>query len=432
MLGLGLGRLSGGGRGNGFNLASRRVIGVGDSRIAQETTRTFFDQSGTNVSYENVGPINWSRLISRQKFDFFDVRDNFGVGGENSTQSLGRLQTALSQGLDFGACIWLSSTNDRSQGFTADQTKANLDAAVALVRSVHRPFLIRDEYPRGDSTFTALRLTQPQLGYHYEVSRYIRQVLHDPAHDVFAVESFKDLEDRSQLTGDILSGKTQDGLHLNTAGCILMYPSLGDVLEMLWPPRDLLADYQTNNVLTNPDLTGSGGVSGSLWAGVIPTGYTGSGGSGAVGCTATMSTVIDPLGNTWGKVVLSGTPVGDAAEISLRQDISAGFVAGQIVDLGADIIIQNPTNLAGVGLRCIQQATVGGTTVFDGRDMDRRDINSQIPDGTRAIGQLRLPNYVIQPGVLNLRTNVVSIFTGTNGVAVGGTIYFRRPKLTIT
>lgn len=415
---------------NRFTLPSRRMVVFGDSRAAQESTRTVFDQTGTVVTYESVGMMNWARFVSRQKFDFFDIRDNFGVGGENSTQTLARLQTALASAQDppIGAIRWLCGTNDRSQGFTDLQTEANFAAAVALAQEARIPIFFHDDYPRGDATFTAQRLTQPQLGYHYETAKYVRSVLHNPAKGVFAVEGFKDLENFTLFNGDVLTGDTQDGLHQNILGAINCYQSLGGMLGAIWPPRDLLADYATNNLFTNPDLAGSGGAVGGVWSGSLPTGWTGSGSSGAVGAAAAYSSFTDPDGNVWGKVALSGTPSGAGAEISFRQDLSSGYAQGQTMDMGADFIIDSPVNLEGVSLRCLQQATAGGTTVFDARDMDRLDTSSLLPATLRVRGQERIGNVPVQAGVGNVRASL-SIFTGAASQAIGGTVYFRRPKL---
>ena len=139
---------------HGVKASGRRLVLVGDSRAAGASSRTYFDQAGTTISYENVGPLNWAKFVAGQPVDFIDIRDNFGVGGETSDEVLGRLQTALATG-NVAAVWYRASTDDRgSADFTYAQTKANIDAAVTACRLARVMLIIEDEYPRGASVNT--------------------------------------------------------------------------------------------------------------------------------------------------------------------------------------------------------------------------------------------------------------------------------------
>jgi len=124
---------------------------------------------------------------------------------------------------------------------------------------------------------------------------------------------------------------TTDGTHLNQTGAIKYGKAQGEFImlavESLRPYANLVSD----NLLTNPGLSGTGGSTGGICTGAVADDWTvGSNGSGVTAvCSKTLNVFGD--GREAQTVTLAGTSDASAKVLNLRQDITlTGGVTGDV------------------------------------------------------------------------------------------------------
>jgi hypothetical protein len=273
-----------------------RIIGMlGDSRA---------NNSGKNGISENIGPLHWACMVSRQRLTFHSAY-NFSTGGYTTKEIIdNHLDDACA--CPAGSMYVLAGTNDRT-AMGPLQTIANLSKIVDRLVAAGKDVYIESELPRGDTTFTSYRLTAAQLNDHLQVHRWILSLTGKQR--VYPIDSWPVTAVSGSATGDALLGITIDGLHPNAKGAYLVgakgvaaqivakYPDAPSVLPVA-------IDDQVAWINANPMLTGTGGtVSGAGGSGSIATSYKTAVGSTVGGITRVYSKTVEG----YQQVIIGGT-----------------------------------------------------------------------------------------------------------------------------
>lgn len=275
---------------------TNRIIGMlGDSRS---------NNAGKNGISENIGPLHWACMASRQRLTFHSAY-NFSTGGYTTQEIIdNHLDAACA--CPAGSIYVLAGTNDRTT-MTALQTIANLSIIVNKLVAAGKDVYIESELPRGDTTFTSYRLTAAQLDAHLQVHRWILSL--QGREHVYPIDSYPVTAVAGSATGDAIPGITIDGLHPNTMGAYLI-GSKGIAAQFVakYPEAPAVLPVSTNDPVSwlnaNPLLTGTGGtVSGAGGSGVLATSYKTAVGSTVGGITRVYSKTAEG----YQQVVIGGT-----------------------------------------------------------------------------------------------------------------------------
>lgn len=211
---------------------------------------------------------------------------NFAVAGERTWEILARADYAFAQMVAKGAVgvIVLCGTNDRgAAGITHVDTIENLTAIKNKALAVGLAVVAIAEQPRGDTTYTAQRLSSALLKEHMMVRRAILS-MHN-GRTVFAADAWKKIADLSSANGDALLGQTYDGLHQNgvmahkTAKVIWDEHLSKIVPAYSWAPAGAADEWSATNtggaINFNPCVTGTSGSLGTGMTGQLASSYTG-------------------------------------------------------------------------------------------------------------------------------------------------------------
>lgn len=411
----------GGSSGPGLLVPKNRKLAIlGDSMTAQCSTFT----SG----YENYGYISHALRRCGQRFTLA-LADNYGVGGDTSTQAMARIPNVINSGV--GTCVIMVGTNDRgSAAMTADQTMDNLKSMRDQLNARGIVAVFMTPLPRGDAANTNNRLSTAQLNNHLDVRRRILSEL--PQVGCFVVDLWPNLADKAATTGDIIAGHTHDGLHPNTKGAFQIGLALGDVLKTIVGPVSIMpvtngdVFHATNNPMgtvgVNPMMLGTAGSPATGGSGNLADGWSGTNATGTTGVTRTYSKVTTATGD-WQQCVIGGAAATANAAIDLARQVSlqASVVEGGVYELVGEYEIDaGMTNI--LSLQAGIQITDGSgtTTLWDG---DRYTNDSHMP-GVAESGVFRSPQMTIGAGTTDVRPRL-ACYLSTTGAPVG-TIRFRN------
>lgn len=235
------------------------MAGLGDSRSALT-----FDFVTTNVQSSAVIHLNWIPALLKQQFS---LTGNFGVSGQNSTQILARVNTALASGPAFLAI--LANVNDVPAGFSTD-TSFNNDVAMvqAALRCGVRPILFTDP---GAENMTAAQAANfhGTGGLNDRLRAY---ALTDP--NIILVDTVPILLQQTSPTILFKTGYSFDGVHLDTPGAFALGQAVATQLRPYLPEGN---DFDmSDNVVANWNYTtATGGTPGTGNTGVLPASFTG-------------------------------------------------------------------------------------------------------------------------------------------------------------
>jgi len=346
------------------------IIGMlGDSRS---------NNSGKNGISENIGPLHWACMKSRQRLAFHSSY-NFSVGGYNTQDIIDNLleQACASYPDSFYV---LAGTNDRAT-LSSAQTIINLRYIVDRLVAAGKDVYLDAELPRGDTTFTNYRLNTAQLKAHIEVHDWILSLRGE--RQVYPVDSWPNIAVKTSTTGDVLPGITIDGLHPATKCAYLIgYKALADQIianypaaPSVLPTSNSMPDLWLN---ANPMLDGTaGGTLGTGGSGSLATSYNASAGSTVGGITRVYSKTAEG----YQQVVIGGTaasgtnPTLDLMRVTgLVSSITAGRSVYVVADMEMNASSSNITSLQ-LGI----QVTLADTTSVYVWDGERYDNNSLMP-----------------------------------------------------
>uniref|UniRef100_A0AAU6W3I1 GDSL-like lipase/acylhydrolase n=1 Tax=Pseudomonas phage Cygsa01 TaxID=3138529 RepID=A0AAU6W3I1_9VIRU len=400
-----------------------RIAIFGDSRTFQCSTAA--------GGCENYGYLFWSLFFARQRCRY-DLSDNYGIGGDTTAMMLARIAPVLAS--QASVVIVLGSTNDRgAAALTAQQSINNLTSIRDQLRAAGKVVIFVAEVPRGDTTFTANRLSGTQLAYHAQVRQWILNQAAQPG--VYVADPWPYMCDPASATGDCKVGYLHDGLHPNTTGAFYLATPIASILNFLYPAPNVLpssnfdqisVDNPLGCVNVNPMMTGTAGTPATGGSGQLADGYTGTQASGANGITRTYSKVTKN-GQEWQQCVLAGTASGTAAAVDIARQISlhAKVIPGKYLEAVADIEWDaGLTNIQSIQLGIAITDPVNGTvTIWDG---DRYTAASVIPN-VAASGVLRVPRMLVPAGVTDVRLRLTAY--AVDGSTVSGTIRCRAMAL---
>lgn len=259
---------------------------------------------------------------------------NYGISGQRTWEMLARVDTAVAGMQAAGATlvVLLMSTNDRgAAGITHVDSIANITAIKDKFLAAGIAVVIVAEEPRGDTTFTAQRLSATLLKEHMMVRRAIMG-MHN-GRTVFSVDAWSKFADLASANGDALLGYTADGLHANGILNHKLARSIwdGHLSKILpaysWAPAGVADEYSAINtagaINLNPCMTGTGGVLGASMTGQMATSWTGA----AVPANATIaaSKVTGANGEAVQQFVIGSTGSITSTAIDLcRRDTNVG------------------------------------------------------------------------------------------------------------
>lgn len=331
---------------------------------------------------------------------------NFAVAGETTTQMLARIDAACTAIFAAGCTtvLFLGSTNDRAGGISAATTKSNITTIFGRLKSAGCRIVSIAEMPRGDTTYTSLRLSGTQLAYHMDVVRWLRLRPLYNAQEM-SVDVWPDLADKTSASGDAIAGLLRDGLHPSPGASRTIAGKILTAISAFIPPwAPALASgadvYGTDNPygcpFGNPGLSGGSGST-------LPTGWTAA--AAAAGMTLAHATLTSggerKMQHTW-----SGTPgsAGLSQRLATRYEASAsavGIVPGNIYRVWWPVEWDALTNIRSIH---------AGFTVDAGTRIALVNQNAYAYPQAAASGVMCLDDIVIPAGttVAQIAINVVA------------------------
>lgn len=295
------------------------------------------------------------------------------------------------------AVIYLdTSTNDVTAGYSIDRIitgagddSLGLQYVVDELVKAGKIVVLSSGYPRGNSSFTSSRLTTSQLKVAMAYRKWVLETA--PARwpgAVYGIDYWSLLADRAAGTaGDIKAGYVEDGLHLNSAAGLLMYPRALEVFDRLGLPQSYPLQHQLGDIydatlnpngnllINNPDLLGGTAISGTTGgvtlAGVRPTNHTvtfGSALQAGTGITLTGSQQTGTSTGDWYRIAYTGTTASNINPYFSLQlgmtGVTANINAGDIIaPFGEWEIGSGSTGVCGVSIRVVRTFPTGVDTI---------------------------------------------------------------------
>lgn len=261
------------------------------------------------------------------------------------------------------------------------------------------------EMPRGDTTFTGYRLSQPHLVDHMAVRRYILSLRGMP--NVFVCDPWEDMCVRLSATGDLRPGLSTDGLHPNARGAYYAAKSVAaqiigrhPVAPSLTPKHSAVGDWLN----ANPLLDGVGGTTfGTGGSGQMATSWRASIGGTAGLITRTYSKTPEGYQQI---VIGGGKPTGSKPQLDLLQQVNlhSGITTGRRIQAVSEMSLSaNAVNVISLQLGVmVKKADSSLQYAYDG---DAYDDASLVP--AESFGGVYLtPPILVPPGALDVRVFV--------------------------
>lgn len=394
---------------------------LGDSRVDQ----THLDH-GSFLNISNANHFGWGNALSGHRIT---IESNQGNSGDRSDQMLARLAACLSG--KAGSLYIEIGANDIAQAATgfvslagpmvgqtinlanvAQHILANvkLAYAAALKAGFVRVIVVLEA---GATNFSATQIAA-MMEYNQRLREWSETV---PAQALFDLPSY--LWDASASTASAIAFKTgymRDTTHEAAPGAYAGGLGFAALLTQLHPlaPRELRNVFEVPsansniNQLTNPMFaTATGGTAGGGVSGSVPLGWTvsrvtsyGSGG-GAQTCAVSTGTPAD--GSPGKECILALTFAAAGDTFALVQDWPlANWSAGDIIQAGGEVSIDNATGLAAASLYLQSNGSGNGFGAKVAGDVVAID-NSQFATGAVKYSMLSeklvIPNYTTKSWV---------------------------------
>lgn len=359
-----------------------KLVAVGDAPVKNRIIGMLGDSRSNNAGKggisENIGPLHWACMVSRQRLTFHSAY-NFSTGGYTTKDIIvNHLDAACA--CPAGSMYVLAGTNDRVS-MTPLETIANLSIIIDRLVAAGKDVYIESELPRGDTTYTSYRLSAAQLDAHMQVHRWVMSLAGKQR--VYPIDSWPVTEVSGSATGDAIPGATIDGLHPNTMGAYLI-GSKGIAAQIVakYPVAPSVLPVAVGDTVpwinTNPLLTGTGGtVSGAGGSGSLATSYKTSVGSTVGGITRVYNKTVEG----YQQVVIGGTASSGAnpqLDILKVDGLKASIPDGSRVYAVADMeLAAGQAGLTSLQLGVhVVTADAQNLYVWDG---ERYDTTSQLP-----------------------------------------------------
>lgn len=355
------------------------------------------------------------QMLTGARFDF-QPSQNFAVGGDNSEQLLARVNNLLN--VDPGIVCVICSTNDRTGGWTSEQTITALAEWQRLVLGHGHRIIWLAETPRGDASDGTYTLSTTNRQRHLRVRDW--QYRQAALANVFVADAWPTLGDVNATTALANTGLMYDGLHFGPPGARLQADAIVPIITNLLPVRPRLvetlanlwaANNPTGSLNANPVLAGTGGTNGANSSGTVATSWTVTGGAGL---TAVCSKVtIDAV--NYQRIVVTGTPTAAASGTTPISPDLYSVVASIPVDF-ANISVGDVLEVAG-DLRLAAGATgCRGISIYlslTGASGTVTYASCEIQE-TNSVPNLDLPSTAISGISMVPRATVTEALTGAS------------------
>lgn len=394
---------------------------AGDSRTNGTLTST-----ANNLYLEANYPLAWAMNRCGGKMEV-NGPDDYGVGGDTSTDLLARWSTVLAD--DAQNIFLLIGVNDRGGAdMTLAATIANVEQMLDEAGEAGKRIWLANEMPREG-------VTAGQEANHIAFSRWCS----DPQGAlfrrpwVFPVDTWQAVADDT-ASNTFLNGMDVDGLHLLVVGAARV--GLGALAPAVYAGLQNVAAYElandetdlfdattnpTGTLNTNAGLTGTGGSGGSNTAGNFADDFVASVNGAANNALFTGSKETDPDGNEWQVITISGTPDSDEGRCEFRIELDpADFSDGDIYEVGALVQWEDLVNVNG----CWLETYFDDGTVYRSRSLDQYNNTRPSPANSKGTMFMRTPPSFAIPdasALSNVRA-ALNIQTGAGAVASSGVI----------
>lgn len=238
----------------------------------------------------------------------------------------------------------MSGHNDRLNAVTLAMSIAKMTVVLNALAAAGKLVLLCAPTPSGSAAYTNRRFTGAQLAYHLGWADWTTRIA--PAlwpGQVYAVDFWQDMADMSPAAtaGDVVSAKTQDGVHPSSWGAFLMAKRVLAVLDGFGIPAAAANVHRRGeqfDAANNPrgNLLGSAGLladAGTAWSGA----------SGGVGFSGTRPSTANVYANgaaQAGSLAIAGAMVTTATGPWWQMTVTGSTAAG-----AAPNFTVNPPNL---------------------------------------------------------------------------------------
>lgn len=403
-----------------------KIYIVGDSRG---------DQSSDVGRTTARGWLWWLQLLTDARFDF-QPADNFAVGGYDTSQMLADVGLLLD--VEPGIVIAICSTNDRTAGMTADASIANMAEWQRFVAGFHKVIWL-GETPRGDASDGTYTLSATNRQRHLRVRNWQLSRM-SLSEIVYVADAWAALSDVNSTTALANTGLFYDGLHFGPPGARLQAEAIAPIINHLLPPRPRLIEslanlWATNNptgsLNANPVLAGTGGSGGT---GTVATSWTVTEGAGL---TATCSKVtVDAINRQ--RIVVTGTataansgaspidPTPYSVVCSVPVDHTNISVGDVIEASGYLSIAAGSSGLRGVAIYLSITTASGTTTYAAGEPGSATSVPNLDFPSTAIAGTAIVPRATITQAVTAASLSVVITGRPNNTFPISATVEFTK------
>lgn len=254
----------------------RKLLAFGDSITFRNSQST-----ATARRYFAEGHICWINRLTGHAL-WFDPALNKGVNGDTTVQMAARFASdVLANAGSFDVAFILAGTNDQFNSVAPATTIANIQSFVTQLVTIGKQVVLFSILPRNS-------LSAAQLAVQAQINTALREwikALSSTVPVVF-VDCWRDLADPALTNGTAATVPVSalvDGIHPSPAGAYLMAKRAVQAMTPIIIPAPSLSqgaadlfDATNNpkgNLLTNPQLTGTGGTV-TNGTGVVATSWT--------------------------------------------------------------------------------------------------------------------------------------------------------------
>ncbi|WP_084679434.1 SGNH/GDSL hydrolase family protein [Curvibacter lanceolatus] len=378
-----------------------RVILTGDSKTAMNGgTSIATPVQALGASYDCKGQFNHANFLLNHAFE---VVGNAGIGGQKSAQILARFQTDVLSRASEWVC-GMAGTNDTSSSNTgnASTTDVNIIAMWDLAVAAGRRVLWYTIPPKTSAA-------DAENQYHMQINRLLKIAASRRPNVVLVSQESATLD--VTTTFKALSSMLTDGTHESAIGAAVEGKLIADAVRpFISPVNPWLAQSNgdTENLLTNPMLSGSGSAT--------PTGWNKIG-------TPTISYVAatDGVAYPWCQLnVANGTSGGQGltSNVSVGSGMAIGDTIIGVVEFAGDSYdAAAAANTQGI---CLKLQAYNGASFF--ASVSDLYWDTTYPNfALQGSGVFQTPPFVVPAG-----TTLVQMYASING---GGNYRFRRAAI---
>lgn len=414
-------------------IINRLTVAIaGDSITANNSSSSLLDVMS------NHGYWTWANIFSGHRVEF-PKTNNFGIGGNTSTQLLARINTVIAA--QPGICLVGIGGNDYTAGISLATTKANLVAIWDALKAAGIYVIALPILPRGPAYGT---YTTEHKAFVSQVNQFIfASARVRPNFE--AVDYLPVCYDYVAMDGTAKAALQHDGTHPAQFGAFTVGAPISKVIERIAPPR-------TGDLFTNPsDVYSASNPYGNLVANGLLAGTTGTKSNGATGDVATnwaLSMSSSSIGMTCvgskeahptvtglerQVITVGGTLTANGQAIfsqTINYNASSGYQPGDTVEAICEVEVVSSSNISGISLDIRNQDGASSLSyAVDGTTYGTAYTAAHVLPPVAWSGIFRTTKFVVPANPANIRPRVV--ITGWSGTTISavvkiGRITFRR------